>query len=134
MRTAGGQVPVAPTLKMQMIEARRRHPGAHANTSAGDPHMTPETAYVLDGIRCEPLRFTAPLDHARPGGETVPLFARSLRRNEASSADLPWLLFLQGGPGFGSPRPTAESGWIKRALRDFRVLLLDQRGTGRPVP
>src|SRR5262249_48790591 len=42
---------------------------------------------------------------------------------------------LQGGPGYEAPRPTANSpGWLRRALNDFRVLLLDQRGTGRSTP
>jgi pimeloyl-ACP methyl ester carboxylesterase len=44
-------------------------------------------------------------------------------------------VFLQGGPGFEAPRPTSPpSGWIARALADYRVLLLDQRGTGRSTP
>jgi pimeloyl-ACP methyl ester carboxylesterase len=29
---------------------------------------------------------------------------------------------------------SADSGWIKRALQEYRVLLLDQRGTGRSTP
>lgn len=36
-----------------------------------------------------------------------------------------------GGPGFESPRPTESSGWIKSATASFRVILMDQRGTGR---
>ncbi len=36
-----------------------------------------------------------------------------------------------GGPGFESPRPTESSGWIKAAVANFRLILLDQRGTGR---
>jgi hypothetical protein len=36
-----------------------------------------------------------------------------------------------GGPGHEGPRPTEASAWIKAALNHFRVLLLDQRGTGR---
>eukprot|EP00602_Paraphysomonas_sp_CaronLab_P011931 CAMPEP_0185041628 /NCGR_PEP_ID=MMETSP1103-20130426/41202_1 /TAXON_ID=36769 /ORGANISM="Paraphysomonas bandaiensis, Strain Caron Lab Isolate" /LENGTH=411 /DNA_ID=CAMNT_0027581459 /DNA_START=141 /DNA_END=1376 /DNA_ORIENTATION=- len=42
-------------------------------------------------------------------------------------------MYLQGGPGFPSPRPTAPpSGWMKSALnKGYRLLLLDQRGTGR---
>src|SRR3989442_1485282 len=49
--------------------------------------------------------------------------------------DRPYLLFLQGGPGFEATRPTSPpSGWMKRALEDYRVLLLDQRGTGRSTP
>ena len=48
--------------------------------------------------------------------------------------DLPWLLYLQGGPGYQAPRPESLSGWLKRALADYRVLLFDQRGTGRSAP
>ncbi len=46
-------------------------------------------------------------------------------------------MFLQGGPGFEAPRPTAwppAPAWLGRALRDYRVLMLDQRGTGRSTP
>lgn len=39
---------------------------------------------------------------------------------------LPYLLYLQGGPGFESPRPTEASGWLKRACEEYRVVLLDQ--------
>lgn len=39
---------------------------------------------------------------------------------------LPYLLFLQGGPGFESPRPTEASGWIKKACEDHHIVLLDQ--------
>lgn len=42
---------------------------------------------------------------------------------------LSYLLFLQGGPGFESPRPTASSGWLKRACDEHRVILLDQAMT-----
>jgi pimeloyl-ACP methyl ester carboxylesterase len=46
-----------------------------------------------------------------------------------------YLLYLQGGPGFESPRPTDAGGWVKAAIsQGFRVLLLDQRGTGRSTP
>jgi pimeloyl-ACP methyl ester carboxylesterase len=75
--------------------------------------------------------FTVPLDHGKPRGETIHVFAREITAAGRDAADLPWLVFFQGGPGFPSPRPATESGWIKRALRDYRVLLLDQRGTGR---
>jgi pimeloyl-ACP methyl ester carboxylesterase len=75
--------------------------------------------------------FTVPLDHARPDGEQIQLFAREVVAAGKAADDLPWLVFLQGGPGFGSPRPVGRDGWLDRALNDYRVLLLDQRGTGR---
>src|ERR1700761_8691469 len=77
--------------------------------------------------------FTVPLDHSRPGGAQIEIFGREFVAAGQASADLPWLVYLQGGPGFGSPRPVGRDGW-DRALRDFRVLLLDQRGTGRSTP
>jgi pimeloyl-ACP methyl ester carboxylesterase len=78
--------------------------------------------------------FTVPLDHARPDAAKIDVFAREIAPAGKDVEDLPWLLFFQGGPGFASPRPVTESGWIKRALKDYRVLLLDQRGTGRSHP
>jgi pimeloyl-ACP methyl ester carboxylesterase len=50
------------------------------------------------------------------------------------SDDLPWLVFFQGGPGFEAFRPDGATGWLKRALQEYRVLLLDGRGTGLSAP
>lgn len=46
---------------------------------------------------------------------------------------LPLLVFFQGGPGGQCPRPLnpASDGWIAEAIKHFRVILPDQRGTGR---
>jgi pimeloyl-ACP methyl ester carboxylesterase len=41
---------------------------------------------------------------------------------------------LNGGPGFPATRPTRPHGWLKRALDEYHVLLLDQRGTGLSSP
>jgi pimeloyl-ACP methyl ester carboxylesterase len=74
-----------------------------------------------------------PLDHAQPHGPTISVFTREVA--DPDGRDKPYLLFLQGGPGFEATRPTSPpTGWIARALRDYRVLLLDQRGTGRSSP
>ena len=43
---------------------------------------------------------------------------------------LPCLMYLQGGPGFAAPRPACPpGGWMAPALKEFRLLLLDQVGT-----
>lgn len=73
-------------------------------------------------------RSSAPLFADEPGGERVPLFAREVRRRGGQR--MPWLVYLQGGPGFESPRPENDDGWIGTATKRFRVLLVDQRGTG----
>jgi pimeloyl-ACP methyl ester carboxylesterase len=76
-----------------------------------------------------------PLDHGTPGGEQITVFAREVA--DPDGADRPLLLFLQGGPGMEAPRPSRcppSPGWLDRALAEYRVLMLDQRGTGRSTP
>jgi len=79
--------------------------------------------------------FSVPLDHAAPEGERITVFAREVA--EPEGREKPFLVFLTGGPGSEAPRPSANPrgpGWLEAALREFRVLLLDQRGTGRSTP
>lgn len=92
---------------------------------------TPVTSRI-PGLVVTDHTFEVPLDHAAPEGERIEVFAREVRAPGQSAAKRPWLVYLQGGPGFGGPRPAGlGGGWVERAVRDFRVLLLDQRGTGR---
>lgn len=89
------------------------------------------------GLRTVEHFFTVPLDHARPDGRELTVFAReyvSTEHSAEAAAELPWLLFLQGGPGGRGNRVTSLSGWMKAAARDFRILMLDQRGTGLSSP
>jgi pimeloyl-ACP methyl ester carboxylesterase len=95
--------------------------------------MQTRTSQLPDLILKE-HEFIVPLDHAQPGGEQISVFAREVVASGKGDAELPWLVFFQGGPGFGAPRPDSNSGWLKRALQEFRVLLLDGRGTGRSTP
>ena len=37
-------------------------------------------------------------------------------------------------PGTGSPRPVSNSGCIKRVLKEYKLVHLDQRGTGLSTP
>ena len=85
--------------------------------------------------------FTVPLDHfnGAPGkdAETITVFAReyvSADHSEAAAERLPWLLYLQGGPGGRGNRLMSLGGWSKAAAKDFRILMLDQRGTGLSSP
>lgn len=89
----------------------------------------------IPGLVLTEHEFGVPLDHARPDGERITVFAREIA--EPEGRDRPLLVFLQGGPGMEAPRPTSRPtgpSWLGRALRDYRVLMLDQRGTGRSTP
>ncbi|RYE11075.1 MAG: alpha/beta fold hydrolase [Hyphomicrobiales bacterium] len=73
-----------------------------------------------------------PLDWANPGGPAIELFVREVVDPTRKADDLPLLVFLQGGPGGKSPRPGVGSpAWLAEALKTHRVILPDQRGTGR---
>lgn len=73
---------------------------------------------------------TCPLTEDPADGRTIDVFARVI--TPRSGGDLPFLVFLQGGPGNESP--ALFPSWMTTALARHRVVLLDQRGTGRSTP
>ncbi|WP_063344480.1 alpha/beta fold hydrolase [Vibrio jasicida] len=87
-------------------------------------------SFIDAGLHYTPYSFTVPLDYQDLSKGTINVFARSVCLVGDEDSDKPWLVYFQGGPGFPSPRPNGNNGWIKRALSEYRVLLLDQRGTG----
>ncbi|WP_028111744.1 alpha/beta fold hydrolase [Ferrimonas kyonanensis] len=89
---------------------------------------------TVAGLITREHRFQLPVDYTQPQGQTLEVFARELCDPERASERLPYLVFFQGGPGFAAVRPLSRSGWIDRALQEYRVLLLDQRGTGLSTP
>ncbi|GAB1215319.1 hypothetical protein ATERTT37_004505 [Aspergillus terreus] len=87
-------------------------------------------------LRVAELLFDVPLNYSKPNDGNLRLFARSVRRTPppfdtaGDDKQLPWLVYLQGGPGFGC-RPPQDNGWVGTALdKGYQVLFLDQRGTG----
>jgi len=90
-------------------------------------------SYRVEGATFTEREHTVPLVHEAPDDRTITVFTRELAAT--GGEDRPYLLFLQGGPGHEATRPTSPpSGWMKRALQDYRVLLVDQRGVGRSTP
>lgn len=82
---------------------------------------------MLGSLIVQEHYLTVPLDYRSPEGEKIKLFVRELG---PQNTNLPFLIYLQGGPGFEAPRPLEGSGWMGAALTHYRVLLMDQRGTG----
>lgn len=91
------------------------------------------TTHSVPGACLTEREHSVPLVHGQPHRGTIRVFTREVAAPDGR--DRPYLVYLQGGPGFEATRPASPpSGWLARALADFRVLLLDQRGTGRSTP
>ncbi|KAF5384481.1 hypothetical protein D9757_006453 [Collybiopsis confluens] len=113
------------------------HPGLilgrhFSQSSYSYTKMDLETYSNKDQIKVIERFFELPLDYNDPNGETIRVFARNLipknkAKTEKEENDLPYLVYLQGGPGFeidlmGSSGFAGETLW------------LDQRGTGLSTP
>ncbi len=91
---------------------------------------------TLQDLTVEEHTLTVPLVWGDPADHrTIDIFARVVAREGGES--LPYLVFLQGGPGHEAPRPFHSStspAWLDEALAHYRLVLLDQRGTGLSTP
>ncbi|CAL9609064.1 MULTISPECIES: alpha/beta fold hydrolase [unclassified Streptomyces] len=88
--------------------------------------------YRQPGVVLTDHHFTVPLDHDDPSGEKIEVYGREVAAAGRPDTDrLPWLVYLEGGPGSAARRFFGKQAWLARAVQDHRVLLLDQRGTGR---
>ncbi|WP_254304283.1 alpha/beta fold hydrolase [Candidatus Sodalis sp. SoCistrobi] len=89
--------------------------------------------YMLPGMFIKEHLVKVPLDWSQPeDGRTLELFVREVVDPRKRHHALPKLAFLQGGPGGKGPRPQGGGPvWLAEALKTHRVILLDQRGTGR---
>ncbi|MFJ2533911.1 alpha/beta fold hydrolase [Microbacterium maritypicum] len=91
---------------------------------------------TLQDLTVEEHTLTVPLVWGDPADHrTIDIFARVVAREGGES--LPYLVFLQGGPGMEAPRPFHSStspAWLDEALAHYRLVLLDQRGTGLSTP
>ncbi|CAH0142438.1 Proline iminopeptidase [Microbacterium oxydans] len=97
--------------------------------------MSTVVRHLLD-LTVEEHTLTVPLVWGDPADtRTMDIFASVVSREGGET--LPFLVFLQGGPGHEAPRPfhgPASPGWLDEALAHYRLVLLDQRGTGRSTP
>lgn len=68
------------------------------------------------------LFFDVPVNYNKPNDGSLRLFARGVRRlatpaepGKGDEQQLPWLVYLQGGPGMGC-RPPQDYGWVGTVL------------------
>lgn len=94
------------------------------------PTLTSTKPVTHFGHRLIEHTFDMPWDpFSSTDGEKLTIFAREVFAPGMEEA--PALVYLQGGPGFPAPRPMDESGLVGEALKHYRLILIDQRGTGR---
>ncbi|EGY22845.1 proline iminopeptidase [Verticillium dahliae VdLs.17] len=98
-----------------------------------------------DQLQVSELFFEVPADYSNPPAGTLKLFGRSVTKHERpivplSSADAtkadqkPWLVYLEGGPGFGNREPQDMPLTRLALTRGYQVLFLDYRGVGSSTP
>lgn len=95
--------------------------------------------------RVTELFFEVPVNHAQPSAGTLKLFGRSVCKHERpivplseseheEKERLPYLVYLEGGPGFGNRDPQHHPLTDVALSRGYQVLYLDYRGTGLSTP
>ncbi|KAL2757458.1 hypothetical protein ACRALDRAFT_1060828 [Sodiomyces alcalophilus JCM 7366] len=102
-------------------------------------HVLPDQLLVSE------LFFEVPLDHSNRNAGNIRLFGRSATKHErpivpvvgpdaVKAEQKPWLVYLEGGPGFGNSGPQ-DSPITRMAIdRGYQVLFLDYRGVGLSTP
>lgn len=115
---------------------------AAAQTIPAAEEISRKTHIVPGPLRVTELAFTVPLDYDDPEGETITLFGRSVTGYEVpivpsddeNGAPLPYMVYLEGGPGFGNLEPQDHPLTSTALERGYQVLYLDHRGTGYSTP
>src|SRR6187431_170401 len=96
----------------------------------------PSTRRSLLDLTIDHHSLEVPLVWSNPAdGRTIDIHAAVVTRSGGEA--LPFLVFLQGGPGGEAPLPfhsPTQPTWLDAALEEYRVVMLDQRGTGRSTP
>ncbi|KAG5997074.1 hypothetical protein E4U52_005090 [Claviceps spartinae] len=96
--------------------------------------------------------FEVPLDYAAPPSPTNTLRLHAQRiiqhtrpivppsstpadeQAQTDAAQKPYIVYLEGGPGFGSPSPSGHPLTRAALPRGYQVLFIDHRGTGLSTP
>ncbi len=75
--------------------------------------MEQPTTYRVPGAILTEREHAVPLDHADPAGPTITVFTREVAAPDG--LDRPYLVFLQGGPGFEADAPDEPADRLDEA-------------------
>jgi pimeloyl-ACP methyl ester carboxylesterase len=104
---------------------------------------------VPSQLRVTELWFEVPLDYTKPYGPWIKLFARHASKsssrgltkptqdeapNSGSTTPRRYMVYLEGGPGFGNREPQDLPLTHFAIERGYQMLYLDHRGTGLSTP
>jgi hypothetical protein len=132
-------------MSVPLVHPEKAEETAVEGMPAAIPRMAPPTVSIdvaftiVEEVRDDETRRW--YESVFPGLTPTQRAAAYVKRCGMTSAK-DMLLFLQGGPGFGAPTPFAAldfskdgSSWGSAALDRYRrVVLMDQRGTGKSSP
>ncbi|KAL1746303.1 Alpha/Beta hydrolase protein [Schizophyllum fasciatum] len=98
-----------------------------------------ESYTMTDGLKVIERYFNVPLNYANPEGPKIRVFARNMLTIDSgktleNQAALPYIVYLQGGPGFECDLLAVSEMAAERALISSQTLWVDQRGTGLSTP
>ncbi|KAL2892118.1 Proline iminopeptidase [Bienertia sinuspersici] len=113
---------------LNLLSPRSTFASMAAAASSSDDHTIGDWFSVPD-LKLRDHFFKVPLDYSLRSNSFCPkitVFAREVVSAGKEDQSLPYLLYLQGGPGFESPRPTDSNGWIGKACEDYRVVFVEQ--------
>ncbi|KAJ2344258.1 hypothetical protein GGF43_005493 [Coemansia sp. RSA 2618] len=115
------------------------HKTMPASAGVHELDRTDVESYYIPGGKVFERFFDCPLDHSQATDtRRVRVFARHIVPvgKEDQMHSLPFMVYLQGGPGFECALPmSVKGGWFATAISEgFQLLLVDQRGTGLSSP
>lgn len=105
--------------------------------------MSSESHLLPGKLRVTEMFFQVPLDYERPSAGSISLFARCATKHETpivppaedpSQDQKPYMVYLEGGPGFGNREPQDHPLTKHAVARGYQLLMLDHRGTGLSTP
>ncbi|CAD7700623.1 unnamed protein product [Ostreobium quekettii] len=137
LRPRGGHPRRVPAAMADNERSKKRH--RVSSPDLNDRRPRSGHTYKVPGYGNSPYvvseyEFEVPLDYSGHVPGRIKIFAREVVAQNKMCQQLPYLLYLQGGPGFAATLPIDGGAWLRTAANSFRVVLLDQRGTGRSDP